>query len=136
MSKFKLSNRSKKNREGIDQRLIAISDRAIEITTVDFGHPSHSGLRTADDQKKLFNAGKSNADGTKHKSYHQTGRALDFYAYVDGGASWDPRDLAIVGAAHLQAASELGISIEWGGFWRKLTDMPHIQLHQSEKEID
>ena len=131
---FKLSDNSKKNRAGVDPRLIEISDLAIAITLVDFGHGPYSGLRTAEDQRSLHNAGKSPyCDGYNRISEHQKGAALDFYAYVDGRASWKPEHLAMVAAAFLQAASMLGYKIEWGGLWPGKNpgygwDMPHIQL--------
>ena len=133
MSKFKLSRSSKANRAGVDPRLIAISNRAIQLTLVDFGHGPMAGLRTPEIQHKLFRDGLSKADGYRNKSYHQTGKALDFYAYVDNKASWQPEHLAMVATAFLQAASELGIAVEWGGLWRSKRgiygwDMPHIQL--------
>ena len=125
---FKLSQNSIKNRDGVDLRLIEISDRAIQISIIDFGIPSSGGLRTTKDQAKLFTAGKSMADGRTNKSYHQTGRALDVYAYVDGKASWEKEHLAIVAVAMMQAANELGCKLEWGGLFRSFTDMPHFQL--------
>lgn len=85
----------------------------------------------------LFMAGKSTCDGIHKKSYHQTGKALDFYAYIDGRASWSPYDLVKVAAAFLQAASELGYKLQWGGHFRPFKeidgsisgwDMPHVQL--------
>jgi len=141
---FALSKSSIKNREGVHPDLIRVSDRAIQITTVDFGHGKLSGVRTAKEQNGLFKDGKSRADGYKNLSNHQIpeddeyGYALDFYAYVFG-ASWKHSHLAMVGAAFLQAGSELGIKLEWGGLWiprkKKLIDgiqygwdMPHIQL--------
>lgn len=126
--KFSLSKRSKKNRKGIDPRLIEISDLAIKITVVDFGHPSDSGIRTAKRQYELFLDKKSKADGYDRLSYHQSGLALDFYAYVNGKASWNKKHLAMVAAAHLQAASLLGYKLKWGGLWKNFKDYPHIQL--------
>jgi len=79
---FKLSDSSKKNREGIDSRLIEISDLAIKLTLVDFGHGRDSGLRSALRQNVLFQRGLSKCDGFKIESRHQSGKALDFYAYV------------------------------------------------------
>jgi hypothetical protein len=40
---FKLSNSSKQRREGVDPRIIEISDLAIQISVVDFGHPADLG---------------------------------------------------------------------------------------------
>ena len=59
---FKLGANSLKNREGIDERLIEITDLAISLSNVDFGIPSTGGLRTLDDQVKLFTEGKSKCD--------------------------------------------------------------------------
>ena len=125
---FKLGANSLNNRAGVDPRLIEISDRAIKISIIDFGIPSSGGLRTTKDQAALFTAGKSKADGRTNKSYHQTGRALDVYAYVDGKASWSVEHLAIVSVAMMQAANELGYKLESGGLWSSFTDWPHFQL--------
>lgn len=131
---FSLSTKSKKNREGIDSRLVEISNLAIKLTLVDFGHGSTSGLRLAQVQHKLFLDGKSKADGYDKLSFHQSGKALDFYAYVDGGASWQHEHLAMVATAFLQAASILGYKIQWGGLWASKSnslygwDMAHIEL--------
>jgi len=128
MMTFALSSSSKERREGVDSKLIAISDLAITISTIDFGIPADGGIRTAERQMELFAAGKSKADGYNNLSYHQSGRALDFYAYVDGAASWKKEHLAIVAAAMLQAAGILGHKIRWGGLFKSFQDMPHIQL--------
>ena len=125
---FKLGQNSLNNRTGVDPRLIEISDRAIQISTLDFGIPSSGGMRTVEDQAALFTAGKSKCDGRTNKSYHQTGRALDVYAYVDGKASWEKEHLAIVAVAMMQAANELGHKLEWGGLFISFTDMPHFQI--------
>jgi len=137
--KFKLGKSSLAHRKGVDPRLIEISDRAIKITLVDFGHGPMAGLRTAEIQNQLFKDGLSKCDGYKNKSNHQSGKALDFYAYVDGGASWQPEHLAMVAGAFLQAAGELGHQVRWGGLWSKKIrtttngitygwDMPHMEL--------
>ena len=125
---FKLGANSLINRVGVDPRLIEISNRAIQISIIDFGIPRLGGLRTVKDQAALFTAGKSKADGRTNKSYHQTGRALDVYAYVDGKASWSVEHLAIISVAMMQAANELGYKLESGGLWSSFTDWPHFQL--------
>ena len=125
---FKLSNSSRQRREGVDPRLIEISDRALEISIIDFGIPRDGGLRTAERQMELHLDHKSNCDGIVKLSRHQSGKALDVYAYVDGKASWDKYHLAMVAAAMLQAASELGHELQWGGLWTSPVDYPHFQL--------
>lgn len=131
---YQLSTSSKYNRQGVDQRLIDISDFALRISLVDFGHGQDSGKRTAKRQSELFDDEKSACDGYDKISNHQTGEALDFYAFVDGKASWKHEHLAMVAAAFLQAASILGYPVKWGGLWRSKKskiygwDMPHIEL--------
>jgi len=125
---FKLGANSLKNREGIDSRLLDITDLAISISNVDFGIPSTGGLRTTEDQAKLWTAGSSKCDGRTNKSYHQTGKAVDVYAYVDGHASWDKLDLALIAAAMLQASAQLGHELKWGGNWKSWQDYPHFEL--------
>jgi peptidoglycan L-alanyl-D-glutamate endopeptidase CwlK len=133
---YALSSSSKKNRHGVDERLIRISDRAIEITLIDFGHGRDAGKRLASRQNELFRDGASECDGYIDESFHQTGLALDFYAFINGKASWEREHLAMVACAFLQAASELGIKIKWGGLWKSKShpfygwDMPHIQLDE------
>jgi len=126
---WKLSKRSEQRREGVDPRLIEICDLALSISPIDFGIPEHGGIRTDEQQYQLYLDGKSpQCDGTRVKSFHQTGKALDFYAYVDGAASWDPYHLTRVAAAFLQAASELGYALQWGGHFTGGWDKPHVQL--------
>ena len=125
---FKLSKTSKERLQGVDPRIIEIIDLALTITKIDFGIPEFGGIRTAEEQKRLFDRGMSTkCDGYENKSYHQTGKAFDIYAYVDG-ASWDRNYLTQVAAAILQAASMLKYSLEWGGHWKGFVDLPHFQL--------
>ena len=79
---YSFSLASERNMSGVDTRLKRIANRALEITKVDFGIPADGGRRTAERQHELFENGKSKADGYHKKSKHQSGRALDFYAYV------------------------------------------------------
>lgn len=125
---FKLGKSSINNRAGVDPRLIEISDLAIRLSNIDFGIPSTGGLRTEADQAKLYTSGDSKCDGRTSKSYHQTGLALDVYAYVDGKASWDKLHLTLIAAVMLQAAAELGYKLKWGGNWKSWQDLPHFEL--------
>ena len=125
---FKLGKNSIKNLTGVDGRLIEIADLAITLSNIDFGIPSTGGLRSVEDQAKLFDDGKSKADGVNNKSYHQSGKAIDLFAFVDGKASWDKLHLALCAAAMLQAAAQLGYPLRWGGNWKSWQDMPHFEL--------
>ena len=104
-----------------------VADRAIQITKIDFGIPHGGGVRSAEFQNSLYKEGLSMCDGYEKLSNHQTGNALDFYAYVDGKASWEHEHLAQVACAFLQAANELGVKLKWGGLFQSFTDMPHVE---------
>lgn len=123
---FEFSQRSLTRMEGIDERLVKVACRALQISRIDFGIPEYGGLRTKQEQKRLFDKDASKLDGYAKESYHQSGKALDVYAYVGGEASWDELHLTHVAAAMLQAAAEIGVPLEWGGFWP--WDKPHFQI--------
>lgn len=125
---FKLGRSSKRNLYGVDAQLHVVVERALEISKVDFGIPLLGGLRTAEEQQSLYKAGKTTLDGYLKESYHQTGRAFDVFAYVDGEASWDKVHLYEVATAILAAASQLGVGLKWGGHWSEFVDMPHFEL--------
>jgi len=125
---FELGKNSVTNMAGIDSRLMDIVEVAIKLSNIDFGIPSSGGLRTTEDQAALFTAGKSKCDGRTNKSYHQTGKAVDVYAYVDGKASWDHLHLTHIAAAMLQASAQLGYELKWGGLWNSWQDMPHFEI--------
>ena len=130
MSNFTLSEKSKSNMAGIDSRLIRVVEYAITITKIDFGIPQNGGIRTAEQQNLLFKQGASKCDGYDKKSEHQNGKAVDFYAFVNGVASWEKSHLTMVACALLQSAAHLGVKISWGGLWNNFVDMPHIQLEE------
>ena len=128
MSDFVFSDRSYNRRKGIDQRFIDISDLALDISVVDFGIPEYGGIRTAEEQNKLFCEGKSKCDGFNDIGDHQLKLALDVYAYVDGKASWKKEHLAMVAVAMFKAANMLEYKLDWGGLWEDYPDFPHYKI--------
>ena len=126
---YNLGKRSLQNIEGINNILIDIIKEGIKESPFDFGIPNTGGLRTPEDQYLLFCKKASKCDGYTKKSYHQTGKAFDIYAYVDGKASWDSKYYEPI-ARHLQkiAKDKFNISLEWGGDWVTFVDMPHFQI--------
>lgn len=126
---MKLSKRSYTRLNGIDAILIAILTEAIKESPYDFGIPRYGGLRTSEDQYILYKKGRSRCDGFKKLSYHQSGKAFDIYAYVDGKASWDKDQLRAI-ARHLKtvAKEQFNIELTWGGDWTSFVDMPHFQI--------
>jgi peptidoglycan L-alanyl-D-glutamate endopeptidase CwlK len=128
MNNFKFGENSEHRMIGVNYQIIEVAKLALSISPIDFGIPKHGGLRTAEEQQKLFNDKASQLDGTIKKSYHQSGMALDVFAYVDGKASWDEFHLTMVAAAMLEAANRLSVNMRWGGHWPNFKDMPHFEV--------
>jgi peptidoglycan L-alanyl-D-glutamate endopeptidase CwlK len=125
-----LAPRSLKCLEGVHPDIAAVVRRADEI-----GARFHitCGLRTEEEQRKLVKAGKSRT----MKSRHLTGHAVDFVvAEPGGGVSYDHADMAACAAIFKQAATELGIAIEWGGDWKSFVDTPHVELDRKVYKAD
>lgn len=123
---FKLSIKSFGRLEGVHPRLQAVVRLAIQITPVDFA--VLEGVRTIERQRELFHAGASKT----MRSRHLTGHAVDLGAIVDGQVRWDWPLYHKIADAVKQAASELGVPIEWGGDWETFKDGPHFQLPWAE----
>jgi len=115
---FELSQRSLSRLEGVDERLVKIVCRAIEITDVDFGVVQ--GLRTEEEQKALVAKGASKT----MKSKHLEGKAVDLMAYVDGRGCWELSVYDNIAEAMQQAAVEEGVQIRWGAAWN-IPDIRH-----------
>lgn len=108
---FKLSENSLRKLKGVDPKLVAVVNRAIELSTVDFGITE--GLRSIETQKKYVAAGKSQT----MKSKHIDGKAVDLVAYVDGAVSWELNLYDNIADAMAKAAKELGVPLKWGAAW-------------------
>jgi len=119
---FKLSQRSLDKLNGVNDDLIAVVKRAIELTEIDFGVTE--GLRSAERQEQLVAEGKSQT----LKSKHLIGCAVDVVAYVDGKVSWDKEHYITISKAFKEAAKELNVSIRWGGDFKSFFDGPHFEL--------
>ncbi|RPG31826.1 MAG: M15 family peptidase [Muricauda sp. TMED12] len=108
---YKLSSRSMSKMDGVDQDMIDVVCRAIELTTVDFG--VIQGMRTIEEQEALVAKGASQT----MKSKHLEGRAVDLMAYLAGKGSWELSIYDEVADAMKAAAIELGVPIRWGAAW-------------------
>jgi len=108
---YQLSQRSLDKLEGVDERLVKIVCRAIELTDVDFG--VIQGLRTEEEQRALVEKGASQT----MKSKHLEGKAVDLMAYVAGKGCWELNVYDNIADAMQQAATEEGVQIRWGAAW-------------------
>ena len=116
---YKLGNRSKDNLSGVHEDLVAVVEKAIEITEKDF--TVIEGLRDIERQKELVATGKS----TTLNSRHLDGHAVDIAPWP---ISWDWDEFYPIADAMKQAAKELNVDLQWGGDWKKFPDAPHWQL--------
>lgn len=141
MARF--SQRSRDNLNGVHPTLVAVLNRAIINTPVDF--TVTEGVRETEEQKALYQIGRrgikgertvTDKDGVRRKSNHQRkgdnlGHAVDLYPYVGGKLRVTGPEVAgylSTIALHIKAvAKEMGVKIIWGGDWKAL-DMPHFEL--------
>ncbi len=108
---FKLSGRSMKKLNGVNEGLVAVVKDAIGITKVDFGVTF--GLRTLEEQKKLYESGRSQT----MKSKHLEGRAVDLVAYFGSDISWELNVYDDICDAMAEAARKNDVAIKWGAAW-------------------
>lgn len=107
---FSLSQRSRNGLKGVDPRLVAIVERAIQLTPVDF--IVTEGLRTKARQAELVASGASRT----MESRHITGHAVDVVAW-QGTVRWELPLYYPIAKAFRDASNELGTPIRWGGAW-------------------
>ena len=108
---FKLSSRSLKKLDGVDEGIVSVVKDAIGITKVDFGVTF--GLRTLEEQKKLYESGRSQT----MKSKHLEGRAVDLVAYFGSDISWELNVYDDICDAMAEAARKNDVAIKWGAAW-------------------
>lgn len=154
MSKYKLSERSLNNLKGVDERLVKIVKRAIEITEQDF--VVIEGLRTKEQMMINYGKGRTASELAVHgipasyakpkeakvtwlsdpfSSKHGKGLAVDIVPYP---VDWsDLSKFDKIAKAMFKAASELGYNtLRWGADWdndgnfreKGETDSPHFEL--------
>lgn len=151
----RFSSRSLQNLATVHPTLQNLAHRALQLSPVDF--TVIQGLRTRDEQAKLYGQGRTAAQMKAMglpihyarpnaakvtwtmNSNHMSGRALDFAPWVPGRGlvlparptSADIELFRDVANAFKRAAMELCVVIEWGGDWKKTKDFPHIEMSVS-----
>ena len=107
---FNLSKRSKDRLVGVHPDLIAVVERAIELTEV--------GVRTVQEQEANVAAGRSQTMRSKHLPQEDGySQAVDVVAYVGPEVSWELNLYDDICDAFKTAAEEVGCSIKWGAAW-------------------
>lgn len=136
---FKLSQRSLSRLVGVNESLVNVVKRAIEISDVDF--MVVEGLRTKQRQEGLYAQGRTKPGKVvtwTMKSKHIDGLAVDIApCNKDGSINWnDLKMFDKMADAMFKAAKELNINIRWGRDWdmdgirgeKGETDSPHFEL--------
>lgn len=128
MSKFRFSQRSENNLNGVNSDLVKVIRRALEITPVDF--IVIEGLRTQARQKELVAAGKSQTNNSRHL----TGHAVDI---IPVNTKWKIEEFKPLLKAVKRAADELGVKLRFGINWKndpslpietRFIDAPHVEI--------
>ena len=108
---FKLSARSIGKLEGVEKNLVNVVLEAINLTKVEFGVTF--GMRTLEEQQKLYDSGRSQT----MKSKHLDGRAVDLVAYFGSDISWELNVYDDICDAMAEAARRNTVAIKWGAAW-------------------
>jgi peptidoglycan L-alanyl-D-glutamate endopeptidase CwlK len=111
MSNFILGTRSLNELNGVNDALVRVVKRAIQITPIDFA--VIDGLRTLEEQKRYVAAGASQTLNSRHL----TGHAVDLAAFIGNKARWELDLMCKVAEAMRAAAHELQVPLRWGGHW-------------------
>jgi peptidoglycan LD-endopeptidase CwlK len=121
---FKLGTRSRQNLSGVHPDMVAVVEKALELSEVDF--TVIEGVRNIERQKQLLADGKS----TTLKSRHLTGHAVDM---VPWPVDWEDLErFEAMAKAMKAAAKELEVPIIWGGDWKTFYDAPHFELNKKK----
>lgn len=113
---FKLSTRSKNKLEGVHPDMVAVVERAIELTKVDFGVTY--GVRSLAEQEKLVASGRSQTMKSKHLIQDSGySHAVDVVAYDGSDVVWEINVYDDIADAFKAAAEELGVAVKWGAAW-------------------
>jgi peptidoglycan L-alanyl-D-glutamate endopeptidase CwlK len=121
---YKLSERSLSRLVGVDDAMRAVTELAIEYTTVDYGVTC--GLRTVEEQRELVEAGASQTMNSRHI----TGQAVDVVAYVGPRISWELNlyDNITEWNGSMEEAMNAYVDLRRRQGKRPFIDAPHFEL--------
>ena len=105
MSEFKFGNRSESKLATVHKALQLTARKALDYGMADFC--VFDGRRTAEEQHKLYLDGKSQCDGYKSKSFHQSGMAMDCVPVLGGKLKWEKSNSLVITGLLLAAFCEV-----------------------------
>lgn len=137
-SQFNLSQTSLDRLQGVNERLVMVVHRALELSGVEF--MVVEGLRTKQRQQQLYAQGRTTKGQVVTwtlNSKHIDGLAVDLAPVVNGKIDWsDSKKFDEIAKAMFMAAAETKVPLRWGADWnrngvpreKKETDSPHFEL--------
>jgi peptidoglycan L-alanyl-D-glutamate endopeptidase CwlK len=133
---YSLGAKSRAELAGVHPKLVAVVERAIQITKQDFG--VHDGLRTEAEQREYVSRGVSQTMNSMHRPQPDGyGHAVDLVPFINGRLRWEWEPIYEIAAAVKQAARELGVELRWGGTWQPLSaiqgDKP-LYIEQAQQD--
>lgn len=118
---FTLGAKSQSRLVGVHPRLVAVVQRAIELTEQDF--TVQEGLRSIATQRDYVRRGVSKTMNSKHlKQADGFGHAVDLVPWINGQPRWEWPPIYRIARAMDDAAQALGVQLIWGGVWDKRMD--------------
>lgn len=126
---YLLGRASRAKLEGVHPELVRVAERAIQISTVDFGIAE--GVREYARQVELVEQKKSTTLHSKHL-IQDTGfsHAIDVFAYVNGKANYTTKYYGPIVQAFVEAGTALGVQLRFGHLWKDFIDSVHIELSE------
>lgn len=133
---FKLGKTSLARLKGVDECLVKVVMRAIEISEVDF--TVLEGLRSLERQRELYAQGRTTPGKIvtwTMNSRHVEGKAVDL---VPSPVDWnDLEKFNKIKDAMFQAAREIDVNLRWGADWdgdgkyreKGEYDSPHFEVN-------
>lgn len=113
---FTLGSGSRAKLVGVHPKLVAVVERAIQITTQDF--TVTDGLRTEEQQRALVARGASKTMNSMHRKQNDGfGHAVDLVPWINGGPRWEWPPIWNIAVAVDAAATELNVPLVWGAVW-------------------
>lgn len=133
---FKLSNTSLARLKGVDETLVRVVKRAIEICEIDF--KVLEGMRTLERQRELYAQGRTEPGKIvtwTMNSKHLEGKAVDLVPYPIDWTNLKKFDA--IAKAMFEAAKEMDVNIRWGADWdgdgnyreKGEYDSPHFEIN-------
>lgn len=131
--KYSLHSSSIKNLETLlyskapnSRVLVSLVKDFIKVTPIDFAIIRNGGYRTAEEQNKIYQKGRTigakgntvtDCDGYRYKSKHQSGLAVDLVPWIKGAYSWDRDHALVLAGAFIAFCRVKGFNVVSGADW-------------------